>query len=240
MNFYKHYLGDYQRDTMRLSMTEDGAYRRLLDEYYATEEPLPLDHEECYRAARALDSKERAAIDKILDKYFQRESDGYHHSRVDEEIQKASKQAETNRKIAVQRESKRKEHESLNETSNDTITNNEPIHNHSQTTNNQNQIQTPEPEKEKPVFVLPEWVDPELWDEWMQIRKRLKAVNTKRAMESLIDKLFAISQAGISVNTALKTAIEKSWKSIELEWIQKTNSGKKDGYDKFLESMNAD
>lgn len=76
MNFYKHYIGDYQRDTMRLSMTEDGAYRRLLDEYYATEEPLPLDRDECYRAARATTPDEQAAVDKVLERYFDCRDDG--------------------------------------------------------------------------------------------------------------------------------------------------------------------
>jgi uncharacterized protein YdaU (DUF1376 family) len=40
MNFYKHYLGDYARDTKGLSLIEHGAYRVLLDHNYATEEPI--------------------------------------------------------------------------------------------------------------------------------------------------------------------------------------------------------
>ena len=143
MNFYKHYMGDYQRDTMRLSMEEDGAYRRLLDEYYATEESLPLDHEECYRAARAITKSERNAVDKILSKYFVKRNDGYHHARIDEEINKAKKQAETNRRIAEEREAKRKQNESSNGSSDEDSTNDEPNHNHSQTpepeTNNHSQ-----------------------------------------------------------------------------------------------------
>ena len=72
----------------------------------------------------------------------------------------------------------------------------------------------------------------------MSVRKKLKAVNSERAMSLLVDKLFAISQSGISVNTAIKTAIEKSWKSVEVDWLKNANGKKKDGYTEFLESMN--
>lgn len=103
MNFYKHFIGDYQRDTMRLSMLEDGAYRRLLDEYYATEEPLPLEPEECYRAARAVTKAEQTAVDKILARYFTRKEDGYHHTRADEEIAAAHEYVDAQRKRAHMR-----------------------------------------------------------------------------------------------------------------------------------------
>jgi len=57
----------------------------------------------------------------------------------------------------------------------------------------------------------------------MAIRKKLKAVNSKRAMDGLVDKLFQVSQSGISVNTAIKTAIERSWKSVEVDWLKPKN-----------------
>jgi hypothetical protein len=54
-------------------------------------------------------------------------------------------------------------------------------------------------------------------------------------MEFLVDKLFKISHSGISVNTAIKTAIEKSWKSIELDWLSNQKKGKPDVYAQFRE-----
>ena len=43
VNYYPHHIGDYSKDTSHLTMLEDAAYRRMLDVYYATEKPLPLD-----------------------------------------------------------------------------------------------------------------------------------------------------------------------------------------------------
>ena len=43
MIWYKFYLGDYITHTNHLSDAEDLAYRRLLDLYYMSEAPIPLD-----------------------------------------------------------------------------------------------------------------------------------------------------------------------------------------------------
>lgn len=88
MNYYRRYVGDYLRDTSRLSMLEHGAYNLLLDYYYAEEGPIPLDLDEVYRLVRALLPEERAAVIRVLTRYFVKTADGYRNSRADEEISK--------------------------------------------------------------------------------------------------------------------------------------------------------
>lgn len=97
MNFYKRYMGDYLRDTLRLPMIQDGAYNRLIDAYYAEERPLPLKKEELYTMARATSKAEREAVDAVVQRFFREMADGYHHKRIDEEIEKAEAKAEANR-----------------------------------------------------------------------------------------------------------------------------------------------
>jgi len=139
MFWYKHYCGDYMTATMRLTMTEDGAYRRLMDEYYSTETPLPLDQGQLYRAARAFTDEEMKAVDMIVSTYFIKSHDGYHNVRIDEEIKNSKKKSETNRRIAAEREAKRKGNEPLNETSNvlKHETSNEPLNEPSNETSNE-------------------------------------------------------------------------------------------------------
>jgi uncharacterized protein YdaU (DUF1376 family) len=79
-------VGDYLRDTSRLSMLDHGAYNLLLDYYYAEEHPISLELDEVYRMVRAQMPEERRAVVKILSKFFTKAEDGYRHKRVDHEI----------------------------------------------------------------------------------------------------------------------------------------------------------
>jgi uncharacterized protein YdaU (DUF1376 family) len=88
MNYYPHHIGDYLRDTSHLTVLEDGTYRRMLDLYYASEKPLPLDFEWLTRLVRARENPEREAVHFILEKFFVKMEDGWHNKRADEEIRK--------------------------------------------------------------------------------------------------------------------------------------------------------
>jgi uncharacterized protein YdaU (DUF1376 family) len=93
MNYYPHHIGDYLRDTSHLSMTEHGAYRRMLDLYYASEKPLPLSSDCLYRLMQAKSKQDRAAIDTVLEEFFDRGNDGWHNSRADLEIARAQEKS---------------------------------------------------------------------------------------------------------------------------------------------------
>jgi uncharacterized protein YdaU (DUF1376 family) len=142
LNFYKHYIGDYQRDTGHLSLAEHGAYRLMLDTFYATEKPLPTDRKSLYRLLRADGPAERKAIDVIASEFWTETESGLVNERANSEIEKAEKQADANRQIAITREARKRqrlEHDSSHEASdeNSTIratngsTNAEPNHSHS-------------------------------------------------------------------------------------------------------------
>lgn len=89
MNYYQHHIGDYARDTVHLSMLEDGAYRRLIDICYSTERPLPADSRAVYRLARAITKQEREAVDVVLAEFFDKGPDGWRQKRCEEEISRA-------------------------------------------------------------------------------------------------------------------------------------------------------
>jgi uncharacterized protein YdaU (DUF1376 family) len=91
MNYYPHHIGDYLRDTAHLTATEDGIYRRLLDLYYASEKPLPLEFDWLCKLVRARESTEREAVKEILQQYWEKRETGWSNNRADEEIRKARK-----------------------------------------------------------------------------------------------------------------------------------------------------
>jgi len=86
--WYAHYPGDYGRDTAHLSLVQHGAYRLLLDHYYATSAALPHDVAALYRICRAFKQSEQDAIDYVVSKFFELNDDGYHNARADVEIVK--------------------------------------------------------------------------------------------------------------------------------------------------------
>lgn len=133
MNFFKLYIGDYQRDTAHLSIAEHGAYMLMLQHYYATQNPLPKG-KALHRMLRAQDKAERDAIDSVSNQFWTETDAGLINERAMVEIQKASTQADTNARIAREREAKRKASQNDNETSTNRATNTQPNHSHSQTT----------------------------------------------------------------------------------------------------------
>lgn len=97
MNYYRRYVGDYLRDTMRLTPTDHGVYGLMLDFCYAEERSLPLDLDEIHAICKAIRPEDRRSVEKVLGAYFVREVDGYHNARVDKEIA-TSQQARLNGK----------------------------------------------------------------------------------------------------------------------------------------------
>lgn len=116
MNYYERHIGDYIRDTVSLTMLEDGAYNRLLDQYYQTERPLPRDRKMVYRLARATSAAERKAVDFVLETFFQCTDDGYTQKRVQAEIERFSEKQRKAKASAEARWSKSKGNANASET----------------------------------------------------------------------------------------------------------------------------
>lgn len=86
MVYYQHFIGDYRRDTRHLTLLEHGAYRELLDQYYLSEEPIPLDESKLMRLLSARQDDEQQAIRNVLNDFFVQTDKGYIHKRCDIEI----------------------------------------------------------------------------------------------------------------------------------------------------------
>jgi len=111
MLWYKFHIGDYITHTTYLGDAEDLAYRRLLDLYYMSEKPIPLDTQSVARKIRLdLDITE-----SVLGEFFEKDVDGYHNSRCDMEIAKYQHQVENNRTLG-KRGGRPKKTESVTET----------------------------------------------------------------------------------------------------------------------------
>ena len=89
--WYSFYPADYGRDTGHLTLVEHGAYRVLMDHYYATETPLPDDEQRLFRLTRVKTTPEKQAVRFVLKEFFRLQDDGWHHKRIDAEIEKSDR-----------------------------------------------------------------------------------------------------------------------------------------------------
>ena len=86
MDWFRHHIGDYARDTSHLSPLQDGVYHRMIRLYYADEKPLGLNIDRLCRRIGCSQRHEKAAVALILEEFFEMQEDGYHQARCDAEI----------------------------------------------------------------------------------------------------------------------------------------------------------
>ena len=85
MFYYQFNIGDYAAATKGLSLLEDLAYRRVLDLYYTTEQPL----NECLTdVAREIGMRDQQQeVDYVVQKYFTLTADGWSQKRAEREVE---------------------------------------------------------------------------------------------------------------------------------------------------------
>lgn len=86
MNYYPFHIGDYASATRHLSWDEDLAYRRVLDVYYSSEKPLPVDLRQVCRLVLATTDVQRSAVEVVLSEFFELTPQGWTSARADAEI----------------------------------------------------------------------------------------------------------------------------------------------------------
>jgi uncharacterized protein YdaU (DUF1376 family) len=106
MHYYKKNIGDYHKKAGRLSMLEHGAYTLLIDACYDRER-FPTE-DEAIEWTWARTQEEEAAVRFVLARFFDLRDGVYVQARIEEEIAKYHANAETNARIAKEREDKRR------------------------------------------------------------------------------------------------------------------------------------
>ena len=79
MHYYKFNISDFRAGTHAMSELARWVYRDMLDIYYDTEKPLPLDNETLFDAMGAETDERKAVIERILRSKFTKTTKGYEH-----------------------------------------------------------------------------------------------------------------------------------------------------------------
>ena len=89
MHSYQHNIKTFNNATRHLTRVERSLYRDLIELYYDTEQPLPAaDFDRLCRRVLANSDEERAALQFVLDEFFELTGDVYTHDFCDEVIEK--------------------------------------------------------------------------------------------------------------------------------------------------------
>lgn len=184
MHYYKRNIGDYSKKCGRLTMLQHGAYTLLMDACYDREKFPTL--EEAIDWTWASTEAEIEAVKFVLSRFFKLSGDAqYVQDRILCELHEYHSKAETNKRIALEREAKRR-----GQSTNRAPDVNEPPPNHKPLTINQEPRTNKEKKGASAEIVFPEGLDQQAWTRWVDYRKAagkaLKPVSWPSAMQALV------------------------------------------------------
>jgi len=209
MHYYKRNLGDYAKKAGRLTMLQHGAYTLLIDSCYDREVFPTL--EQALEWTWASTEAEVEAVKFVLSRFFVLDKDGcYVQDRILQELLHYHKNADTNKRIADEREAKRRE----NRTKREQVVDEAPP-NHKPLTTNHKPIKNT-----ATVVATPEGVSDSVWQEFKSLRKAKKAPITQRAIDALTNEA---NKAGWTLEKALEECIVRGWQAFKADWVVKPN-----------------
>jgi uncharacterized protein YdaU (DUF1376 family) len=203
VHYYKKNIGDYAKKAGRLTMLQHGAYTLLLDSCYDRERFPTL--QEAIEWAWASTEAEIDAVKFVLSRFFTLNKDGcYVQDRILQELLEYHAKADINKRIAIERETKRREKSTNREQSvNESSPNHKPI------TNNHKPV--------KNTVAPPDGVTDSVWQDWLSLRKTKKAAVTQTAIDGIEREA---RKAGVSLQSALETCCARGWTGFKADWLK--------------------
>ena len=204
MHYYQFNIGDYASHTRNLSLLEDLAYRRLLDEYYLHEQPL---NPSVALVARHIGMQgHEDEVKFVLETFFELGDMGWFNNRANQEIEHFRAKTEQASRAGKASAARR-----LNNRSTDV----QPTNNQQPITNNQ------EKNTKRPSVAPPVGVSPEVWESFVKHRKAKKAQITQLVVDTIAEQA---SKAGWTLEKALTECVVRNWQSFRADWVNQASN----------------
>ena len=226
MHYYPHHIGDYRSGTMHLSNEEDLAYRRLLEMYYDTEQPIPLETQWVARRLRV----GTEALESVLRDFFTRTEEGFRNAKCDLVIREYHEMAEKNRRNGSKGgRPKANKQAAENPVGSESVASGNPVETHSKAnqepiTNNQ------KPNKKKKAAAAavsaPQGMDAKVWEDWLAIRRAKSLPLTETAWEQMVAEA---GKAGLPMETVIRECCLRGWGAFKASWWEREKSLKNQG-----------
>ena len=222
MHWYKRNIGDYAKKAGRLTMIQHGSYTLLIDACYDREQFPTL--EDAIEWCWASTNEEIAAVEFVLNRFFKKDDNGvFRQKRIEEEIENYHLKSETNKRIAIERETNRKKKSTKR-----VQVVNEPPPNQQPVTNNQQPVTNNKVDANAINYVKIK----EYWNKsnlreirsLSESRKKLIKARTKNIVEA-----FPEQKDSNPVNLWIKIidwmsqsiflTNQTDWKKVDIDWI---------------------
>jgi uncharacterized protein YdaU (DUF1376 family) len=217
MNYFPFNVGDYAAHTAHLEPLEDLAYRRLMDQYYLREGPLPADINSTAKLVRMRSAA--ADVESVLREFFTLTDDGWRHARCDKEIEhmqdkqakaRASAELSVNarRANADRKQANAERALAIKPTDVELLTPTPTL--------------TPTKEKEKRARAsltppCPDDVCVQVWSDWVDLRRRKRA-NVSET--TLAEARQEASKAGIAFESFLRVWCLRGTQGLQADWLK--------------------
>lgn len=241
--FMPVYTGDYLRDTQHLSMSEHGAYFKMLMYCWDQQAPLPSDERRLMGICNARSTDEIEAMRRVISEFFVPMADGLYNKRMSEEIARAEQISSARRKGGLEKARRTR----------DAVRNAQAMLKHS-TSSAPPGTPTPTPtltptttttplppdppsseglgsnpetrEKKitraKRAAVLaerPDDVAEQVWNDWQALRKAKRAPVTLTVVQTIRREA---EKAHTTLENALRVCCRRGWTGFEAAWVERT------------------
>jgi len=209
MHYFNFNIKSYQAATSHLSNEEDLAYRRLIEMYYDTEQPIPIDNNPVLTRRLRVGLPE---LQIVLNEFFEETGRGWVHPYCDAII--AEYHAYINRQIINGSKGGRPSKPSANPV----VSQKNPVPSQQETRNNKQQTKHIRANR---ADVFPEVENRQVVDDWLVIRKTKKLAVTKTALSGFKAE---VDKSGLSLQDVLTRCCHEGWGGFKASWLTNTQS----------------
>ncbi len=235
MKFYPHHIADYASATAHLSNEEDICYRRLLDRYYDTEQPLENDIRLLSRHCRVSADAVRA----VLDDFFSLVDGRWHNARANAEISKWYDKCAKAKQAIEARWSKRNSDTDVLRTNierntrrYELDTTQDPIPNTETPIPTASKKRIPRESTSSAVaavrfdaqqYLVEHGAEQQTAADYLAVRKAKKAAPTRTALGAIVAEA---GKAAMSLETALTICCARGWAGFKAGWVADDNAAR--------------
>ena len=212
MQYYKHHVGDFIKDTSNLDDHQSMTYLRMLWKYYLDETPLSGSDEDIAFTVRS----DEKTVRTLLKHFFLSRDGAWIHIRCEKEIKVFYDKSEKARASAKSRWD-----------ANTMQTQCERIANASKIDANvpKSDADCMLPITHNPLPIIktktttakmptPDGISPELWSDYLSVRKGKPMTQT--ALNGICREA---TKAGLSLEAGLRVCAERGWSGLKAEWL---------------------